>query len=193
MSDAPTSGRRALFIVLAIVGLPLAFTVIGLFVAGPFSSQGAPTIPGACGEPFVDEAGTSSDTAGPFAPIQRVRLFDCGDRFVAVVEGSGDAAAAFAVQTDGSLLSVSVALFDQFGERHEQRVIEARDGAVTAEVTRRGDDPVSFSTSDVGFEGTSVVMEFPRGRGEELLERVEVRMVAGTASVTFTDELGADF
>jgi hypothetical protein len=187
-----TPKHRAALAVALIVGLPLTFTLIGLFTVGPFGPDDVAAVPTDCGAAFVDEAPAVSGSDRGFAEIARVRVFDCGDRFVAVVDGGADAAATFTAGAEGDRAIASVALIDEFGELHERRVVEYADGALTLTSQRRTGPVEEVSLEQVGFEGTSVVVVFPRGRGEDRLGSVDVGLTRQSGGATLHDDLSAE-
>lgn len=188
-----TPKRRAALVVALIVGLPLTFTLIGLIVAGPLSSDEPLGIPTDCGEAFVDESPEVRSTSRVFAEVARVRLFDCKDRFVAAVDGVGDATAAFTVGGEVDRMIVSVTLIDEFGSLHEQRTLELADGRFTAVFERASGAVGDVPLEAVAFEGSTVVLEFPRGRGEQRLAAVEVSMTERSGNATVHDDFTAEF
>ena len=191
MQTVPTSSKRSGFVLALIIGLPLAVTMIGLFVAGPFSSGPAAEIPSACSDPFVDGAPAVTSSERVFAEIARVRLFDCGDRFVAVVDGVGGADGAFTAATPSVV--ASIALIDQYGELHERRLVTSGDDGPSVTSQRGSDQPIDVSSGAVGFDGPALVVVFPRGRGEEVLTRVEVSVSESSGTTTVHDDFAADF
>ncbi|MDX1689770.1 MAG: hypothetical protein R3290_01980 [Acidimicrobiia bacterium] len=192
MPESRISPRaRAAAVVAVIVGLPLAFAVIGLFVAGPFAPSSRPAIPSDCAAPFVDEAPPVSSQGRRFAEVARVRVYDCRDRFVVAVDGVGGAAEAFTTGEGGGVIA-SIGLVDETGELAGQRVVERDGGSVTVRSLNLDGDLVEVSADEVGFEGTAVVVEFVRGRGERRLVAVEVGLTETVGGGTVHDSLTVD-
>ncbi|HSG79967.1 MAG TPA: hypothetical protein VLD62_10335 [Acidimicrobiia bacterium] len=187
-----TPRHRAALAVALIVGLPLVLSLIGLFTVGPFGPDDVTAIPTDCGVAFVDEAPPVSGRDRGFAEIARVRVFDCGDRFVAVVDGGADASATFTTGAEGDRAIASVSLIDEFGDLHERRVVDSADGALTLTSQRRTGPVEEASLDQVGFEGPSVVVVFPRGRGEDRLGSVEVGLTRQSDGVTVHDDVSVE-